>query len=106
MAATTKRATGVRKGAISPHNDAEASLADAFVRDVLGDWREHGVSAIAAVRSERPHEYLKLVTGLLAKDLQAKGNELDALTDDQLAAELDGLLAQLARAGGHTGARD
>lgn len=69
------------------------------VEDVLRDWKAHGAEVIAAVRQERPHEFLKFVTGLFPKDKDAKEDQLDALTDEQLAGQLASVLAQLARAG-------
>lgn len=33
--------------------------------DIYQDWRTHGVDVIAAVRVNRPHEYLKVVASIL-----------------------------------------
>jgi hypothetical protein len=81
------------------------TLSEAFLSDLLADWQAHGTVAIASVRAERPHDYLKLVTGTFPKDTGAKGNELDELSDEQLAGQLGAVLARLAAAGADAGAR-
>lgn len=42
-------------------------LAEDFLKDVLADWQANGITALAAVRSERPDVYLKVVAELLPK---------------------------------------
>lgn len=74
-------------------------LGEAFLTDMLADWETHGVSAIAKVRDERPHEYLKVVASILPKELNIKVNELDELSDEQLERQLAAVIAQLADAG-------
>ena len=76
----------------------------AFVNDVLADWRAHGAAAIASVRTERTHDYLKLVTSLFPRESEAKVSGLDELSDEQLGAQLAAVLAQLAAAGAVPGA--
>lgn len=78
-------------------------LAEMVVENVLQDWKAHGAEVIAAVRQDRPHEFLKFVTGLFPKEKDAKENQLDVLTDEQLSGQLASVLAQLGRAGIGTG---
>lgn len=87
-------------------SDPGGRLSAVFLGDVLQDWEEHGATAIASVRAERPHDYLKLVTTLFPKEANAKVNALDELTDDQLAHQLAAILAQLAAGGVDPGAGD
>jgi hypothetical protein len=75
-----------------------------FVQHLLEDWQTSGRQAIAAAREARPHDYLKLVTSLLAKETDAKADAIEALTDEQLEAELAKLTARLAPASGDPGA--
>jgi hypothetical protein len=42
-------------------------LAEDFLKDVLADWKKHGIDALAAVRSQRPDVYVKVVSDLLPK---------------------------------------
>jgi hypothetical protein len=91
-------------GRESEERDAGIRLNEAFLKDVLSDWEAHGAAAIASARVERPHDYLKLVTGLIPKALNVKVNALDELSDEQLAGQLAAALAQLAAAGAGPGA--
>jgi hypothetical protein len=84
--------------------DAGIRLNEAFLKDVLSDWEAHGAAAIASARADRPHDYLKLVTGLFPKELNVRVNALDELSDEQLAGQLAAALAQLAAAGAGPGA--
>lgn len=104
-AAGAKHGPGRAKETCAPMpSDPGGRLSAVFLGDVLQDWEEHGAAAIASVRAERPHEYLKLVTTLFPKEANAKVNALDELTDDQLAQQLTAILAQLAAGGSDPGA--
>jgi hypothetical protein len=59
-------------------------LGSAFLEALDADFAEHGVAVINKVRTERPHEYLKVVAGLLPKEMIIKGTALDDMTDDEL----------------------
>lgn len=74
-------------------------LGEEFLNDMLADWQEHGKDAIAAVRAEKPDQYLKVVASTLPRELNVKVNELDELSDDQLARQLRSIATQLAAAG-------
>lgn len=74
-------------------------LGEEFLQDMLSDWEENGKAVIEAVRVEKPDQYLKVVASILPKELNVKVNELDDLTDEQLARQLRAIAAQLAAAG-------
>lgn len=61
-------------------------LGDAFLCDLLEDWEANGKAAIATVRDERPHEYLKVVASILPRQVEIREDLFDDLTEDQLAA--------------------
>jgi len=71
---------------------ARNRLGGAFLEALESDFKEHGVSAIERVRNERPHEYLKVIAGILPKELSVTVEE--ELSD----AELDRRIRQLAAA--------
>lgn len=83
---------------------ARNKLGEDFINALHDDFQTGGVAAIQAVRTERPHEYLKVIASLLPKELKVT-TESD-LTDDQL----DQRIRQLASAislelnGGEAGA--
>lgn len=74
-------------------------LGEAFLADMLADWEQHGKVVIQAVRIEKPDQYLKVVAGVLPKELNLRVNDFDELTDEQLARQLASIAAQLANAG-------
>lgn len=78
---------------------ARNKLGEEFLQDMLSDWEENGKVVIEAVRVEKPDQYLKVVASILPKELNVKVNELDDLTDEQLARQLRAIAAQLAAAG-------
>lgn len=59
-------------------------LGEAFLTDMMEDWENHGKSVIAAVRADKPDQYLKVVASILPKDLNVNVNSLDEVTDDEL----------------------
>lgn len=79
-------------------------LGEQFLQDLLADWEEGGAAAIRTVRTEKPDQYLKVVASTLPKELNVKVNELDELTDDQIARQLASVASQLAAAGFDLGA--
>lgn len=80
-------------------------LGEAFVQDMLADWQKNGVAVIEAVRVDKPDVYLKVVAGILPKELNLRVGEFDDLSDDDLARELAAIAAQLAATGGKDSAR-
>jgi hypothetical protein len=72
-----------------------------FGTDVLAalaaDFAQHGPAVIAAIRAEKPIEYLKLLASLLPKEPPPPAPDpIDGLTDDELAACIAELRAQIA----------
>lgn len=61
-------------------------LGEAFVTALHDDFQAHGVKAIETVRTERPHEYLKVVASLLPKQIEIKEDAFDGVSDEELAA--------------------
>jgi hypothetical protein len=63
---------------------ARSRISEAFLDALANDFAEHGVETIARVRNEKPDQYLKVIAGLLPKDINIRTNDLDALSDDEL----------------------
>ena len=61
------------------------TLVDDFAAALRADFRAHGAGVIAAVRAEKPDQYLKVVLTLLPKDfsqnLDANQNTLEQFSD-------------------------
>jgi hypothetical protein len=52
------------------------------------DFEKHGAAVIEKVRTDKPDVYVKVITGLLPKDLNLNVRQLDDLSDEQLLARL------------------
>ena len=63
-------------------------LSEEFIAALCEDFEQHGVETIRRVREERPHEYLKVVAGILPKELNVRTDALEELSDDELAAAI------------------
>lgn len=74
---------------------ARNKLGEAFLDALQADFAEHGVAAIQKVRTDRPHEYLKVVASILPKELNVNQNALGDMTDDELVGLIDGVRAVL-----------
>ncbi len=71
-------------------------LSEDFVSALYDDFQDHGSAAIAACRAEKPDVYLRVIAGILPKDVQIKVQSLDDLTDDQLMRKL-AVLTEMAK---------
>ena len=49
---------------------ARNRLAETFLEDLYRDWREHGAQTIETVRENDPGAYLKIVAGLIPREMQ------------------------------------
>lgn len=56
-----------------------------FMRELAEDFEANGRRAIAACRTEKPEQYVRIIASLMPKELEVK-RPLEDLTDDELAA--------------------
>ena len=63
---------------------ARNKLGERFLEDLHRDWQEHGAQVIETVRENDPSTYLKVVAGLMPRDLT-----LNVGLSDQLGAMLE-----------------
>jgi hypothetical protein len=49
-------------------------LGEEFVAAVYQDFEQHGADVIVQVRQERPHEYLKVIAGILPKEMKLEAH--------------------------------
>lgn len=77
------------------------TLVDDFAAALRADFRAHGAGVIAAVRAEKPDQYLKVVLTLLPKDFAASSESFDdkttleQLSDEEIRNRIRGLEASL-----------
>lgn len=62
-------------------------LVEYFIRDVCEDWQKHGAAVIIQVRESSPVDYLKVVAGLLPKDIDVNLNVNHVVLADLPTAE-------------------
>jgi hypothetical protein len=65
-------------------------LGEDFLSALQADFEKHGSETIVKVREERPHEYLKVIAGILPKELNVNTSRVEEMSDDELA---DGIAA-------------
>lgn len=78
-------------------------IGEDFLSAMLADFKQHGEKTIQTVREERPHEYLKIVAGLLPKELNINTNAAEEMSDDELAVGIASLRALLAASAAREG---
>ena len=64
-------------------------LGEQFLEALTQDFAEHGQEAIVACREEKPTEYLKVIAGLLPKELLVRKDPVDEMSDEEIADALD-----------------
>lgn len=75
---------------------AKSKLQEDFLRDVLTAWETRGPDAITGMINEKPADFVKMVAGLMPKDIQFNINDASEMTDDELAQRVRELAARLA----------
>lgn len=93
---TDKSCLDLGEGGKDPIIDDEPS-AD-FLEELRASWTRHGARTIDKVRADRPHDYLRLIASALAKRPE-DASAVETLTDDEIADELQRILAALAATG-------
>ncbi|ESZ22368.1 hypothetical protein NKH52_19270 [Mesorhizobium sp. M1066] len=96
-AGPTRRKPAKRKPAAKPaaqkprRKRAKKTLGDDFLAAVRADFRAYGAGVIAQVRADKPDQYLKIVLSVLPKDFDAKINQMDSLSDDEIRSRIRAL---------------
>lgn len=75
---------------------ARHQLTENFVKALNDDFIEHGVAAIQVVRAEKPDQYLKVIASLVPKDVNLTVNNMDDMSDAELAERIQSLATTLA----------
>jgi hypothetical protein len=70
-------------------------LSHSFLEALQKDFAEHGEEAIRICRIEKPNEYVKIVAGLLPKELDITNNTLTEIDDTQLVEFIEYVRVQL-----------
>jgi hypothetical protein len=70
-------------------------LAEVFVQDLYEHGREHGMAAIERMCEQDPSGYVRMVAGVIPKELLMKEQTLDDLTDAEVFEALQNVRAYL-----------
>jgi hypothetical protein len=70
-------------------------LSHTFLEALHKDFAEHGEEAIKICRIERPSEYVKIVAGLMPRELDITNNTLTEIDDQQLVEFIEYVRLQL-----------
>ena len=68
-------------------------LGEAFTCALYADFQEHGPSVIARVREGDPAAYLRIVAGLLPREVKVDRSPVDELSDEELEGMIELLRA-------------
>lgn len=79
-------------------------LGEEFLDALQADFEAHGAEVIVRVREDRPHEYLKVIAGILPKELNVNTRAVEEMSDDDLAAGIAALQSVLAAQAAREGA--
>jgi len=74
---------------------AKNRLSHAFLTALAQDFEQHGVEALKIARIEKPVEYIRIVAGLMPRELEIMDNRLADLSDEELENFIVKLRAQL-----------
>jgi len=74
---------------------AKNRLSHAFLTALAEDFEQHGVEALKIARVEKPVEYIRIVAGLMPKELEIMDSRLTDLSDEELDVFIAKLRAQL-----------
>ena len=64
---------------------ARNRLGEQFLQDLYDDWFSYGNQVLAEVRERKPAIYLQVVASILPKILQIKEDDLEGMSDNELA---------------------
>jgi len=69
-----------------------------FMAELKASWKRHGAWAIDQLRENRPHDYVRLMASL-NKPAEAERAQIEAMSDKEIADEINAIRKRLAAAG-------
>ena len=70
-------------------------LQESFLSDVVDAWEANGKQAIVEMIADKPGDFVKMVASLMPKEANLNITDNIEMTDDELAARVRSLAAQL-----------
>ena len=69
-------------------------LGEAFIADLYEHWQIHGIAAIKKMYAKNPADYVKVIASIIPRDLNMKVSAVESMTDEELNATIERLLAE------------
>jgi hypothetical protein len=88
------KATQFKPGEGGRPKGSRNKLGEAFISALQADFREHGDEAIRRTREEKPAEYIKVLAGILPKEIEIR-RPLEDLSDDELVNAIELIRASI-----------
>ena len=89
--------------ASSPAKGTPRRLTAQLLDTLCADFETHGADAIRSCREEQPQGYLRLIAGLLPKELDLNDNRLKDIPDAELVTLIERFRERIARREGAAG---
>ena len=80
-------------------------LSKVFLEALAAEFEAHGANVIRICRCDKPIEFLKLIAGLLPRELEVTDSRLQDLSDDELDAVIEQIKRQISERAGEFGER-
>ena len=81
---------GFKPGQGGRQRGAKNRLSHAFLSELAADFEKFGADTIRICRVEKPHEYLKVVAGLMPREFEfTNETKLTEVSDDELDAFIE-----------------
>lgn len=84
---------GVSGNPLGRPKGSRHKLGEAFIDALHQDFKVHGAQVIEEVREKKPAAYLTVIASIVPKELNVNDNTVDGMTEDQLIAVLNTILA-------------
>jgi hypothetical protein len=84
----------LKKGSGGRVAGSRNKLSHDFVNDALESWKVNGKAAFKIVFHERPHEYLKIMLGIIPREYIMTEGKIDTISEDDLDAALEKILEE------------
>ena len=69
-------------------------LSHAFVSDALESWHKNGKAALEIVFREKPDVYVRVMAGIIPRELMMLDGKIDTISEDDLDAALNKILEE------------
>ena len=84
----------IKKGSGGRVAGTRNKLSHAFVSDALESWHKNGKAALEIVFREKPDVYVRVMAGIIPRELVMSDGKIDTISEDDLDAALTKILEE------------